>query len=90
MNKSAATSALLALFVSEGFAIRNDNYAQMMNFAQTNNGTNSGVYATTCGDIDVDERMDDFNSIQLNAHNEYRDLHQSNPLAYDHDLAEYR
>jgi uncharacterized protein YkwD len=45
------------------------------------------VVTTTCGDIPIDDQLSPFNQIQLDAHNAYRQKHNTNPLAYDHDLA---
>ena len=56
----------------------------------SNSSSNSNKhpgYDTTCGNIAFDKRMNKFNQVHLDAHNKYRALHHSNPLAYDHDLA---
>jgi hypothetical protein len=45
-----------------------------------------GVFQTTCGEVEVDSRMNHFNSINVQYHNEKRRLHGSKELAYDHDL----
>lgn len=48
---------------------------------------NTDQVDTSCGLVDVDDRLDNFNKLQLDAHNEYRAFHQAKPLAYNHDIA---
>ena len=51
-------------------------------------GAEDGVFETSCGQIDYDSSIDDFNEMQLRAHNQYRADHGVPSLAYDADLAE--
>ena len=45
------------------------------------------VVQTSCGVISYEVPIDDFNDMQLTAHNLYRDIHGVEPLAYDANLA---